>query len=273
MSLINDDGAPLSREAFSTLVAERVEQVPEIEIISRSERDLELEVRGLPIRAELGNFYAAYAQNPALIDTVVQNFIEAALGFVPNRAESDYDSLADRIFPMLKPAGILATVAERKVPMLAWQQFLADLIVTYVIDEPQSVVFVNEDHLERWGVAQADLHAQALANLRRRTLEERDYTVAGEGEQRLFIWNTNDGYDATRLLLADVLARWQREVGGQIVVGIPNRDFLIAFGDSDRTVLGNIAKQVQLDVANQPYALTDQLFTVANGQVREYEWD
>jgi uncharacterized protein YtpQ (UPF0354 family) len=273
MVTTNGNGSLLSREAFSALVAERVEQLPEIEIISRSERDLELEVRGLPIRAGLENFYAAYAQNPALLDTVVQNFIEAALGFVPNRGESDYDALAERIFPMLKPIKILATVAERKVPMLAWQQFLADLIVTYVIDEPQSVVFVNEAHLERWGVAQVDLHAQALANLRRRTQEERDYTSVGEGEQRLFIWNTNDGYDATRLLLTDVLARWQRELGGQVVIGIPNRDFLIALGTSDRTVLGNIAKQVQFDAANQPFGLTDQLFTVADGQIREFDWD
>ena len=273
MTLINGNGAPLSREAFSTLVAERVEQLPEIEIISRSERDLELEVRGLPIRAGLENFYAAYAHNPALLDTIVQNFIEAALGFVPNRGESDYDALAERIFPMLKPIKILATVAERKVPMLAWQQFLADLIITYVIDEPQSVVFVNEDHLERWDIGQADLHAQALANLRRRTAEERDYTTAGEGEGRLFIWNTNDGYDATRLLLTDVLVRWGRELGGDLVIGIPNRDFLIAFGSNDRNVLGNIAKQVQLDAASQPYGLTDQLFTVVNGQIREFDWD
>jgi hypothetical protein len=34
-----------------------------------------------------------------------------------------------------------------------------------------------------------------------------------------------------------------------------------------------VAQQVQADAAQREYGLTDQLFTFANGQVREYSWD
>lgn len=272
MSNTNGNGHILSQDAFSAEVERRLEQQPEIEILSRSANDIDMRVRGLGVRASLEPFYATYANHPDQLEMLISNFVEAALGFVPDRSIDDYDTLSERILPMLKPISILAEIRERKVPLLAYQLFLADLIVTYVIDEPQSVVYINEAHMERWGVSERDLHEQAIANLQQRTLE-RDYTVAGDDGQRLFIWNTGDGYDATRLLLSDMLLQWQGQVDGSLVIGIPNRDFLIAFGDNDRTVLENIARQIELDSTQRTLGLTSQLFTIQKGEVRVYEWE
>jgi len=204
---------------------------------------------------------------------VAQTFARVLLGIQPDRSADDYADLADRIYPMLKPIDLLVTVRERNLPMLAYREFLADLMVTYVIDEKQSVAFINEDHLERWGVSVQDLHERSIENLRRRTLEEVDYVTAGEGEQRLFIFSSNDGYDATRLLLSDVLAGWARELPGNLVIGIPNRDFLIAFSDANPEILRSVAHQIQADSAQQEHGLTDQLFTLVDGVVREYTWE
>ncbi|MEP7189636.1 MAG: DUF1444 family protein, partial [Roseiflexaceae bacterium] len=95
----------------------------------------------------------------------------------------------------------------------------------------------------------------------------------GAGEQRLFIYNSGDGYDATRLLLSEVLSDWAREVPGHLVIGIPNRDFLIAFSDANSEVLRSVAAQVQSDAAQREYGLTEQLFTLSNGVVKEYAWE
>jgi hypothetical protein len=57
-----------------------------------------------------------------------------------------------------------------------------------------------------------------------------------------------------------------------MVIGIPNRDFLIAFSDADESILTSIAHQIQLDSVQREYGLTDQLFTIEDGQVREYQW-
>jgi uncharacterized protein YtpQ (UPF0354 family) len=168
---------------------------------------------------------------------------------------------------------MLAEVRERKLPMLAYREFLADLMIAYVIDEERSFAYINEDHLERWSISVQDLHDQALANLRRRTDEQVKYTTVGEGEQRLFIFNSGDGYDATRLLLAEVLAAWAREVPGHLVIGIPNRDFLIAFSDANSEILRGVAAQVQSDAAQREYGLTEQLFTLVDGVVKEYAWE
>jgi uncharacterized protein YtpQ (UPF0354 family) len=142
-----------------------------------------------------------------------------------------------------------------------------------VIDEQGSAAYINERHMERWELSEHELHAQAIENLRRRTEERGNYTVVGEGPQRLVVFNTQDGYDATRLLLPSLLEQWRGDFPGRVVIGVPSRDFLIIFSDADEQILANIAQQIQLDAANREHGLTDQLFTLEGGQVREYEWD
>jgi uncharacterized protein YtpQ (UPF0354 family) len=189
------------------------------------------------------------------------------------RQITDFGALRDRVFPMLKPLTLLATVRDRKLPMLIYRPFLADLMICYVIDEPHSVVYINEQHLERWQLGEHELHEQALANLRDRTAARGTFTIAGEGAQRLIVANTQDGFDATRLLLVTLLEAWRLQFPGTMVIGIPNRDFLIAFSDVDRTILSNVARQVQFDTAEREHGLTDQLFTLEDGQIREYMWE
>jgi uncharacterized protein YtpQ (UPF0354 family) len=263
----------MTADQFGAYMEKRLTLYDEIEVLDREGMELRLRVGGADVAADLSNFFSAYSRDPAQLDIVVENFVKAMLGVLPDRSASDFAELADRIYPMLKPLDLLVTVRERKLPMLAYREFLADLLVAYVIDEQRSVAFINEDHLERWGVSVQDLHEQAIENLRLRTLERVDYTVVGEGEQRLFIFHSGDGYDATRLLLSDVLAGWARELPGHLVIGIPNRDFLIAFSDANPEILRAVAHQVQADAAQREYGLTEQLFTLAEGVVKEYEWE
>lgn len=267
----NDPGL-MNAEQFAGYMEKRLELLDDVEVMHRDGMDLRLNVRGRDVEIDLTNFFESYERNPGQLDAVAQTFARVLLGELPARTESDYNELAERIYPMLKKVELLVGVRERKLPMIAYREFLADLIITYVIDEQHSVSYINEDHLDRWNLSVQDIHEQSIDNLRRRTTLV-DAVGVGEGEQRLFIFNSGDGYDATRLLLIDLLQGWQRKVRGSLIIGIPNRDFLIAFGDADPDILQNIAIQVQSDAAQRDHGLTDQLFTIAGGQVREYEWE
>lgn len=258
---------------FAAYIEKRLSIEDAIELIGRDGLRLQLRVHDAELTADLSNFYSAYARDPAQLDTIVRNFISATINMTPDREISDFAALADKIYPMLKPIALLVTVRERGLPMLAYREFLADLIITYVIDEQRSVAYINEDHLDRWGVDLQEVHAHAIANLRRRTHQQVDYIITGEGEQRIFIFNSGDGYDATRLLLADVLTTWARELPGHLVIGVPNRDFMIGFSDANPDILQRIAQQVQADAAAREYGITDQLFTLDASGIREYEWE
>lgn len=272
---INNDGppAPMSPEQFGNYIEKRLSIEDAIAVLDRKGMELRLKVKDAELTINLENFYVAYARDPTQLDIVVHNLVEVALGLLPDRTNSDFEELADRIYPMLKPIALLVAVRDHKLPMLAYQEFLADLIIAYVIDEERSVAFLNQDHLERWGVGINEIHRRAITNLHQRTIAQTNYVVAGEGDQRLFIFNSGDGYDATRLLLTDVLITWARQVPGNLVIGIPNRDFLIAFSDVNPDVLRGIALQIQADSAQREYGLTDQLFTFIGGRVQEYIWE
>ncbi len=264
---------PMLPEEFAAYVEQRLAADEDsISVLGREGMRLRLRVREQDAVADLDNLYTAYTRNPGEIDSVMHTLIRVLLGEMPT-TEPQFAQIEDRIMPMLKPIGLLATVRERNLPMLLYREFLADLIITYVIDEERSISYIHEGHIERWNVTQQDIHSRALENLRRRTTEDAPYTRVGDGEQRLYVFNKADGYDATRLLLTNTLAAWANEIPGDLVVGIPNRDFLIAFSDANQDILRNIAQQVQADANMREHGLTDQLFTFSGGVIREYMWE
>ncbi len=263
---------PMDSERFAQYLERRLTLYDgQIQLIDRQGMELRLLVGERETNVDLTTYFRAYRQKPDQIDVVAQTLVRVLLNEISTETDTDFESLSDRVYLMLKPISLLAEIRERGLTMLVYRQFLAELIIVYTIAEERSIAFINEDHLERWRIAEHELHEQALANLRRRTADLR-YTTVGEGEQRLFIFNSADGYDASRLLLTDTLTQWARMLPGQIVIGIPNRDFLIAFSDANQEVLQAVAMQIQTDAA-QPGGLTEQLFTLAKGAIREYEWE
>lgn len=264
---------PLDRAAFAADIERRLVAEPTVDFLGREGDILQVCVANQRMRVDLTNFYNAYTQAPEHLDLVYSTLLRVLHEQTPAREARTFTEVADRVMPMLKPITLLNAVFEKKLPMLAYRPFLADLIIAYVIDEPQRVAYINERHLERWGIGEHQLHERALANLAARTHERAHFLMTGEGAQRLIVANTQDGYDATRLLLPDLLASWQPHFPGKMVIGIPNRDFLIAFSDADQDILTSVAHQIQLDAAQREYSLTDQLFTIEDGQIREYIWE
>jgi uncharacterized protein YtpQ (UPF0354 family) len=261
----------LGAEAFASLVAARIVAADDLELRRREGMKLTIHQSDADIGFNLETFYEDYQAQPEAIEQLIEHILATLRQLNQDRHTAGFAEISDRVFPMLKPLRLLANVRERKLPMLIYRPFLSDLIVSYVIDETSSVAYLNEEHLEHWGIGEQDIHAAALANLRRRTETMVQYTTVGEGNQRLYMYSSQDGYDATRILLPELLEQWRPQMSGRMAIGIPNRDFLIAFGDSDPIVVTNILRQIQVDAQQQAYGLTDQLFTIEHGQIRLYE--
>ncbi|NTU84635.1 MAG: DUF1444 family protein [Chloroflexales bacterium] len=267
------DGALLDPEGFAALIEARLRAEDGIEVRGREGLNLQVHIGQSDLAVSIHNFYNAYAQHPSAIELVTDTLLRSLRNYDTARTITSFDDLRERVYPMLKPITLLVTLRERKLPMLVYRPFLADLMIAYVIEEPSSLAYISEQHLERWGLAEHELHEQAMTNLRRRTAERGEHTVTGEGAQRLVIFKAQDGFDATRLLLPNLIEGWKAQMPGNLVIGIPNRDFLIIFSDAERSVLTAVAHQIQREAAERAHGLTDQLFTIKGGQVREYEWD
>jgi uncharacterized protein YtpQ (UPF0354 family) len=86
----------------------------------------------------------------------------------------------------------------------------------------------------------------------------------------MVVCETRDGYAATRVLLPDLMATWAERIPGRMLIGIPNRDFLIAFSDRDPAHVATIARQVRRDAAQRDHPLCADLLLWQNGRIREY---
>ncbi|MBI5879971.1 MAG: DUF1444 family protein [Chloroflexi bacterium] len=257
-----------SPELFQRLLAARlrengwlVEEVAPLQIrIGRDDAD--------DITLNLGNLYAAY-QNGASLDPIAETVLQLLDdgGLEP---ETDAPLDLQRLMPLLKPREFLREVERSRVEAIVWRPFITDdVIVTLVIDADDSVRYVREREAEASGQSLDDLLETALANLIARTGGDA-YEVGGAEGSALFVLATQDGYDATRILLKPLLERLASKVKGELVIGIPNRDFLVAFGSADPAMVAAIGRQVALDAQSRPHPLTNTLFTFRSGQLERY---
>jgi uncharacterized protein YtpQ (UPF0354 family) len=267
---MSTNGTLLNPAEFTQAAAQMLAAYPDVEVVGIEDLSLDLRVRGREVSSDLHNFYNLYTNSPHQLEVIWQALSDALLDLPPDRTEDDPSVLMDRVMPMLKPIALLEQVRSQGIPMLAYRPLLADLMITYVIDEEQSVAYINEDHLARWNVTEPVLYGRAIYNLRAKPWTPKP-GLMGSGASALLIFNGRDGYDATRLLMPELFADFEAQIPGKLVLGVPNRDFLIAFSDADPRIFSQIRMQIETDAQTQTQPLSPQLWTYRNGQLALYE--
>lgn len=160
---------------------------------------------------------------------------------IADSPEHDWTAASRIIYPSLRPVGTQGlTVSEIDETTLSsdasrsHSQPLVDegpcgIPVVYSLDVGAFDVIVNADHLLTWGVTPEVIQDAALQNLATWS-STAAWTDEVSGERRLLSSDTGDGWDASRILLPDVLDKIGRELGaaGRVLVGLPERHLLIA---------------------------------------------
>jgi uncharacterized protein YtpQ (UPF0354 family) len=82
-----------------------------------------------------------------------------------------------------------------------------------------------------------------------------------EGQINLILFQTMDGYDASRVLLPTLHDRLREHLGSPFAAGIPNRDILLCFRNDDDTV-SRLRDQIADDHRKMPHGVTDKLLLV-----------
>ena len=225
------------------------------------------------LRCNLATVYNAYRQSPDRLDDIVAAHLAAlakvpAVPAPPNAAE-----LRTHLLPMLNQRSRLTSLQQPGLPAPLHRTFPGNLVVTYVFDQPETMAYVNPRMLKTAGATALgvdELHVLAVENLRKRT-HLKKYEVHGAGDQRVIVSKELDGYTACRILLPELLDEWASKVNGRLLLGIPNRDFLIGFGDHDPQHVAAMARQVRSDAGKMPRPLSSNLLVWQEGQLRELQ--
>ncbi|HET8797895.1 MAG TPA: DUF1444 family protein [Thermoanaerobaculia bacterium] len=189
----------------------------------------------------LGNYYRAFARAPRRErDAIIASIVEEHLAGPP-RVPKNFSEARHRLLPAIRsrcyyPFSALAAEANgMSGPHLQPLQTIASAAgVSLVLDYPNSMRFVDPEMLSSWGVSGDEAMHVAVANLRARTEPQFDRIFDG-------LWASawNDTYDATRLLLDDVVT--SVSVRGRHVAFIPHRGLLLVTGDEDAAALDRAA--------------------------------
>ncbi|PYZ97163.1 DUF1444 domain-containing protein [Alteribacter lacisalsi] len=130
-----------------------------------------------------------------------------------------------RIFPVIRPTSFTEETADGD--RLVTKEHTAESRVYYALDLGKTYVLMSEAHLAEEGVTEKHVEEAALFNLRSLKHTVKTDMVAGN---TFYFINTNDGYDASRILNDSLLREMDEKTEGQLTVSIPHQDVLI-FGD------------------------------------------
>lgn len=262
----------LSEEQFSRVVVTRVRRErPDIRVKPMDRFLLLVEAEpGHSRVVSLGNLYQAYCECPTSRDAVIGAFLENLVYDEPPTVDGDFAGNRRRVMPQVVPPSLLE-FCRQDGRELAAVDYVGNLSITFVMDEPERYSYIHRKAAEQWGVCDTDLLAAALENLQALHRETPALIQIGTGERTTLVWETFDGYDASRILLTRELNTMAALVPGNPIIGIPHRDYLVMFGDSNPAFVAEMAERIRLFAEGHSYPITSQLFTLVDGNLAVYE--
>jgi hypothetical protein len=165
---------------------------------------------------------------------------------VGERPENDWSKAKVLVMPILRPTGTGGLAAEglrpealggetdagRRQPLVSAGP--AGLVVAYALPSTGFEVLVTGEHLQAWRLGGDALHEAAFANLERWSADASWTREEDERGRRIVSSASGDGWDAARVLLGSARERLRSELpDGRVVVGLPDRDLLVAARISD----------------------------------------
>ena len=203
------------------------ERYPQFQVLAEREHYLLLRHDGSEEQIFLQKLYAGVAGMRAHEShqrrRIFTHFIEALMEHqdLANRA-LELEKDGDKIMPRLAPPAFVSAVGRKLKEELPHTPVAAlGLAVVYVLDAPESVVYLTRKHLGELGLDLAATHERALSNLERKFTSEvvREALTGG----KINVVKTLDSYDAARILLVPKFLK----PGESVAAAIPDRDTLV----------------------------------------------
>jgi hypothetical protein len=246
MGLLDFLWGPPGRDKFARLVMEALRKRGEVRELSYDAGRFRIAVAGGSFM-NLTNGYQEYcAADKGKRGEVLKRFLSAWSAPERTRLPEAFEDVHPDLLPVVRSrfyyaAADLQGRAQGGQGMDIPQQLLGDhLCVSLVYDLPTAMRSISQDDLDHWQVT----FYEAL-EASRRNLEQMGPTAfVAIPEKRIYISANHDNYDASRLLILDLIRRL--EVRGDPVVLVPNRDTLIVTGteeDDGLTFLASAAEK------------------------------
>ncbi|MFV0368115.1 MAG: DUF1444 family protein [Hyphomicrobiaceae bacterium] len=247
--------------AFRTEVIQMLKNVEPGVGIERLPEPLMLKVGGNEV--SLSNIYQKYRELPG---DERKRFLESTVPLLlpaefkkPASTPEDFNAAKSRLRIQIAPVEYVAHVAEKMKKELPHRKLSRLVISAYAVDSPNMLRYVTSSDLDAWKVSEDDLRQQAIANLDAASTNiELKPSQPANGAGAYLAIGRGDGYMAARILCPQFMQRVQKALGTKVMIGIPNRDFLVMWSP-DFAKRRQFAAQVAADFKAKPHPLTPEL--------------
>ncbi|MDX1929286.1 MAG: DUF1444 family protein [Pirellulaceae bacterium] len=173
---------------------------------------------------------------------------------------SDWEVAKERVRLQLMPAEFVRDGISVTYPLLD------KVVVSVVIDSPHGYAYVRHEDLAKWNMSLFDLYEVACENLKQAS-EGIEISFI-DGPPSMIVLQSQDGYDAARVLLPEFRQFAAQRLGTPFYAAIPNRDFLIMWAQTDDTSFHeHVKNQVRIDASSQSHPLTSTILLVTEEKI------
>ncbi|MCH1625349.1 DUF1444 domain-containing protein [Fredinandcohnia quinoae] len=159
------------------------------------------------------------AEGSKSVDEVIY-YIEESLT-VMNKPQ-ELSGKEKNIFPVIRSTSFPTEASDGK--KLLYDEHTAETRIYYALDLGTTYRLIDEGLLDKEKWQPDQIREIAKFNIRSLNISYKEDTVAGN---IFYFINTNDGYDASRILNESFLQKMNQKITGAMTVAVPHQDVLI----------------------------------------------
>lgn len=208
----------------------------------------------------LENLYRMVLNDPDRGVEIVEQFLDHLMeGEEAANVLLPFDLAKPRIMPRIQPESIFQHLDSQ---LVVHQPFVNETVVLYVIDMPHLTVSITVEQMLKWGADVEEIDSLARRNLAAYSEELKLRIIEASSGGRAAVFQENDGYDASRLLLGSLHGRLAPVLGSNFLVAAPARDAFLAVTSNPEEFAQRVHQRVEIDYKRLPYPITDRFFLV-----------
>ncbi|RSD27762.1 DUF1444 domain-containing protein [Mesobacillus subterraneus] len=198
-------------------------------------------------------------QKEKAIDEVVYYVSE---GLNAMESQIELSGKEKNIFPVIRSTSFPAE-AEEGIPFL-YDDHTAETRIYYALDLGTTYRLIDSRLLKKEGWSEKQVRETALFNVRSLTVKLKEDRVAGN---TFYFLNSNDGYDASRILNTSFLNEMKKRMKGSMAVAVPHQDVLIIADVENNTGYDILAQMTMSFFASGRVPITALSFLYENGEL------
>ncbi|RDI44315.1 uncharacterized protein YtpQ (UPF0354 family) [Falsibacillus pallidus] len=198
-------------------------------------------------------------QKEKAIDEVVY-YVNEALGVMGTKTEGK--GKEKNIFPVIRSTSFPMESSEGTA--FITDEHTAETRIYYALDLGNTYRLIDEEFSAQEGWSKEHIKETALFNVRSLPVKMKSDNVAGN---EFYFLNTNDGYDASRILNASFLEGMSEKMEGEMTLAVPHQDVLIIGDIRNETGYDILAQMTMSFFAAGTVPITALSFLYENGEL------